>query len=273
MLTLHQFALYLHIAVGSCALLLFWVPVFTRKGALDHKRFGRYFAWAMYTVSCSGIVMSGLDLTFPLLVHGADLELSPEVEADVIRQVRQGALFLFSLSILVLTSTRHGWLTIRHKQDRAPLRRPAHLALNGLLVVIGIILLVTGINSGTILFMIFGGLQVSTGLGNLRYIYRQQLRPREWWLQHLGSLIGSGIGAYTAFTVFGGRRFFEEIFSSNFDSLAVLLWIAPSMVGVTAISVLSRRYKRQFGGSWLVKRASLRSALFTQRNVRSDTLR
>lgn len=262
MLSLHEFALYLHIAVGSCALLLFWVPVFTRKGALDHKRFGRYFAWAMYTVSFSGFVMSGLDLLFPLAMHAAGLELSPEAEADAIRQIREFGLFLFSLSVLVLASTRHGWLTILHKEDREPLRRPTHLALNALLVVIGVILLIAGINSGTILFMAFGGLQVASGIGNLRYIYRKTLRPKEWWLQHLGGLIGAGIGAYTAFTVFGGRRFFEEIFSSNFDSMAIFLWVGPSVIGVTAITLMSRHYKKKFGGEWIVKRASLRSALF-----------
>ncbi|MDA0689798.1 MAG: hypothetical protein O2948_14265 [Proteobacteria bacterium] len=262
MLSLHEFALYLHIAVGSCALLLFWVPMLTRKGALDHKRFGRYFAWAMYTVSFSGLLMSSLDFLFPLTIHAAGIELGPDEEAAAIRQVREAALFLFSLSVLVLASTRHGWLTILHKDDRAPLRRPAHLVLNGLLVVIGASLLITGINGGTILFMVFGGLQVASGVGNLRYIYRETLRPKEWWLQHLGGLIGAGIGAYTAFTVFGGRRFFEEIFSSNFDSMAIFLWVGPSVIGVTAITLLSRHYKKKFGGEWVVKRASVRSALF-----------
>ncbi len=262
MLSLHEFALYLHIVVGSCALLLFWVPVFTRKGALDHKRFGRYFAWAMYTVSFSGLLMSSLDFLFPLTIHAAGLELSPEAEASAVSQVREAALFLFSLSVLVLVSTRHGWLTILHKDDRSPLRHPVHLALNGLLVVIGVVLLIAGINSSTILFMAFGGLQVATGTGNLRYIFRKELRPKEWWMQHIGGLIGSGIGAYTAFTVFGGRRLFEEIFASTFDSMAVFLWIGPSVIGVTAISLLSRHYKKKFGGEWVVKRASLRSALF-----------
>jgi uncharacterized membrane protein len=66
MLSIHQFALYLHIAIGSCALILFWIPVVTRKGNLDHKRFGRYFAYAMYTVSFSGIPMASTDLAFPI---------------------------------------------------------------------------------------------------------------------------------------------------------------------------------------------------------------
>ncbi len=262
MLPIHQIALYLHIAVGSCALILFWVPVFTRKGNLNHKRFGRYFAWCMYTVSGSGIIMSSLDLLFPLSMHAAGLDLTPEAELDAIRQIREFGLFLFSLSVLVLTSTRHGWLTILHRDNREALRHPAHVALNVALVLVGVVLLTTGINSGTILFMIFGGLQIGSGIGHLRYTFREEIRPKEWWLQHLGGLIGSGIGAYTAFAVFGGRRFFQEIFASNFDDMAIFLWIAPGVVGSIAITLLSRHYKQKFGGEWLTQRASLRSALF-----------
>lgn len=263
MLSLHQFALYLHIAVGSCALLLFWVPVFTRKGNIDHKRFGRYFACCMYTVSFSGIVMSSLDLIFPLAMHADGIDLSAEEAESVTQQVREFGLFLFSLSILVLASTRHGWLTILHRGDRTSLRHPLHVALNGGLCVVGAVLLLIGYNTGNVLFMIFGVLQIGTGTGNLRYSYRKELRPKEWWIQHLNGLIGSGIGAYTAFAVFGGRTLFEELFASNFENLSIFLWITPGIVGTIAITYLSRHYQKKFGGAWITKRAKLRSQLFT----------
>ncbi len=262
MLLFHETALYIHIAVGACALLLFWVPIFTRKGNLDHKRFGRFFAMGMYTVSISGIVMSSLDLMFPVAMHAPGLELTPERAAEVGLQVREFGLFLFSLSILVLTSTRHGWLAILHRDDRTPLRHPIHLGLNALLVTVGIVLLIVGINTSTILFMIFGPLQIVAGLTNLRYIFRNEIRPKEWWIQHLSGLIGSGIGAYTAFAVFGGRTMFEQIFASNFESYSVFLWITPGIVGTIAINVWSRKYIKQFGGSWITKRAEVRSELF-----------
>jgi len=258
---IHESALYLHIAVGACALLLFWVPVFTRKGNMDHKRFGRIFGYAMYTVAGSGIVMSSLDLMFPLAMHAQGLELTPEERGAAIGQVREFALFLFSLSILVFTSTRHGWLVIQHKENRAALRRPSLVGLNGLLIGVGLLLLVTGVQNGTILFMIFGGLQLSAGVGNLRYIFRAEIKPRQWWTEHLSGLIGSGIGAYTAFTVFGGRRLFEELFASNFDNFAVFLWIGPSVIGITATALLSRHYRNQFSGEWALRRARIRSGL------------
>ena len=261
MFIIHQSALYIHIALGACALLLFWVPVFTRKGNFNHKRFGRFFAWAMYTVSFSGITMSSLDLLFPIAMHAPGLDLSQQQSVEITREVRQFGLFLLSLSFLVLTSTRHGWLTILHRDDRQALRHPLHVGLNLMLSCIGLLLLVTGVRSGTILFSIFGGFQVVTGISNLRYVFRAEVRPREWWVQHLSGLIGSGIGAYTAFTVFGGRRFFEQIFSSNFESLAIFLWIGPGVIGGIAIALLSSHYRKKFTGDWAIKRARLRSQL------------
>lgn len=258
---IHQFALYSHIAIGACALLLFWVPVFTRKGNLDHKRFGRFFAYGMYLVAFSGLFMSSLDLLFPLSMHAVGVELVGERRLDVIRQIREFALFLFSLSILVLANTRHGWLTVLHKENRQALRHPVNVGLNLALVGVGLLLLVVGINTGTILFLIFGILQSVSGLRQLHYIFRTEVAPKEWWMQHLGGLIGSGIGAYTAFAVFGGRRLFEEIFASNFESMSVLLWIAPGVIGGIAIAVLSFHYRKKFNGDWAVKRARLRSQL------------
>jgi len=263
MLYLHQTALYLHIAVGSCALILFWVPMFTRKGNFNHKRFGRFFAYGMYTVAFSGLCMSSMDLLFPLEMHATGVEFSPEQAASAIRQIREFGLFLFSLSVLVFVSTRHGWLAILHRDGRSILRRPLHVGINALLIGVGLLLLVIGINTGTLLFIVFGILQMVSGSNNLRYIFRAELRPKEWWIEHLNSLIGSGIGAYTAFTVFGGRTLFENLFASNFESLSIFLWITPGIVGTIAISYLSRHYRNKFGGEWITRRATVRSELFS----------
>ena len=163
----------------------------------------------------------------------------------------------------MLTSTRHGWLAILNKEDRSILRRPTHVALCCSLVAVGLALLITGLNVGSILFVIFAMLQMTTGFNNLRYIFRGAIRPKEWWIQHLHGLIGSGIGAYTAFAVLGGRSLFEGIFGDSFNDMAIILWVAPGVIGGIAIAISSRHYQKKFGGEWLVKRASLRSVLFS----------
>lgn len=258
----HQIAFYLHIAVGSCALIIFWVPIFTRKGNLDHKRFGRYFSRAMYIVSISGLTMSSLDLAFPLATHAAELNLSAEEALSASNQVREFAVFLFSLSILVLTNTRQGWLSIQGKADRSALRTPVHTALCSSLAAVGLTLFSVGLSTGSTLFLIFGVLQVASGIGSLRYNFKSELKTNEWWIEHLRGLIGSGIGAYTAFFVFGGRRLFEGVFGSIYNNFSILLWIAPGVIGAIAIAMLSTRYKTKFGGDWAVKHAELRTSIF-----------
>lgn len=261
MSVLHQAALTLHIIVGSFALLLFWIPMLGRKGSVNHRRFGRYFVWGMYAVSGSGLLMSSLDLLFPLSMHASGVELSPAEAISVRSEVREFALFLFSLSLLVLTSTRQGLLTIRHKSERAPLRAPVHTLLCTSLAGVGSLLLLRGLQEGAILFMLFGSLQLLSGLQNLHYNFKPVLREREWWLAHLNSIIGSGIGVYTGFFVFGGSRLFSGLFGDIFSDYGILLWIAPGLIGSIAIAVLSRRYKRRIGGDWLVNRARRRAAL------------
>ena len=262
MFIVHQSSFYLHIAVGSCALLLFWVPVFTKKGNLDHKRFGRYFAWAMYAVAISGFIMSSLDLIMPLTTHAPGPMMSEERTVSFAAEVRNLAVFLFSLSILVLSSTRQGWLSILHRDDRTPLRTPIHNALLFSLVAVVAGLGVYGLSGGSALFVIFGVLQIVIGIGSLRYNYKEELAPKEWWIEHLRGLIGSGIGAYTAFFVFGGRRIFEALFQDVAADISIVLWVAPGVVGFIFIAYLSRHYRNKFGGDWAIKRAAARAELF-----------
>lgn len=259
---IHQVALYSHIAIGACALFIFWIPALARKGSKDHKRFGKIFAYCMYAVSISGLCMSSLDLLFPVQMHAPDRLLTESEAADIRAQVRDIAIFLFSLSVLVLSNTRQGWLTIMAKEDRSILRAPSHLLLCVALVVVGVILFTVGIIQGKVLYIIFALIQIASGSGQLRYNFKAELTPKEWWIEHLGAFIGSGIGAYTAFFVFGGQQLFAGILGNAFADIAIFFWITPSVIGVIAITYLSRHYRRKFDGSWALKHAANRKALF-----------
>ena len=102
-------------------------------------------------------------------------------------------MFLLSLSVLVLSSTRQGWLSIIHKDDRAPLRTPIHNILLLGLVAVGVTLGVYGLNSGSILFMILGVLQIAIGVSSLRYNCKEgastqrvvdRAPARPYWIRH-----------------------------------------------------------------------------------------
>src|SRR5690606_17562125 len=114
-----------------------------------------------------------------------------------------------TLSILVIATTRQGSLSMQGKEDRTALRTPWHVALCGLLTLMGIVLLVVGVQRAQPLFLIFGALEVFVGTTQVHYAFKQVLGPREWWVEHLGGFLASGIAAYTAFFVFGGNRVFN----------------------------------------------------------------
>ena len=247
--TLHELVTRLHIVVGSCGLILFWIPVFSRKGNLNHKRFGRYFANVMYAVGCSGIVITSLDLLYPVAMHAPGLQLSAQQAAELSREVRDFGLFLFSLSLLVLLTTRQGWLSINGRDDRSALRRPAHLALCAAMIFAGMGLAANGFATSSVLFIGFGAFQVFTAVGALRYALKPNLRPKEWWTEHLGGLIGSGIAAYTAFFVFGGLNFMSSVFGDTVQGYSIILWVAPGVFGGIMIAQQTVKYRRQFEAS------------------------
>ncbi|MDO8907749.1 MAG: hypothetical protein Q7W55_04520 [Pseudohongiella sp.] len=235
MFLIHQSALYLHITGGLAALLLFWIPVFARKGSPIHKRVGRYFALLMYMVGISGIILSSLDLLMPVQLH-------PD---DAVASVRDRAIFLFSLSLLVLTTTRHGWLTITHKDNRQPLKHPLQLLLTGALLATGAGLLLLGLSNSNTIYIVFGGLEIVLSIGLLRYTFKRITKPREWWTEHLGGLIASGIGAYTAFVVVGAGTLMGPLYS-QWPWLPVLVWVGPGVIGGIAIGVTTRHYRLKF---------------------------
>lgn len=248
MIWFHQSALYLHIVAGVIALIIFWVPAVSKKGTLKHKRFGRIFAIIMYTVGWSGVLMATFDLWRPLAMHPVTATTTPQAMATISAGIRSTATFLLSLSILVLATTRHGWLVIQHREERSILRRPMHVALCLALLVAGLTLLALGVRRSDILMLIFGALETWIAAGFLRYSFKAELaHPREWWVEHLGALIASGIGAYTAFFVVGAASLLGPLLESgNFAGLAVVFWVAPGVIGGIAIAMLSRKYRRRF---------------------------
>ncbi|MEX0739336.1 MAG: hypothetical protein WD071_08340 [Pseudohongiella sp.] len=248
MIWLHQSALYLHIAVGIVALIIFWVPALSKKGSVNHKRVGRIFALIMYTVGWSGVLMASLDLWRPLTMHPAADVTTPESQVAISAGIRSTATFLLSLSILVLTATRHGWLVIRGKEDRRILRKPSQVALCLALLAAGLTLLVVGARGGNTLLLIFGALETWLAIGYLRYSFKADLaHPKEWWIEHLGALIVGGISAYTAFFVVGAASLLEPLLQSgSFAGLGIVFWVAPGVIGGFAIARLSRKYRLRF---------------------------
>ncbi|MDC0603134.1 hypothetical protein OAP14_08920 [Aliiglaciecola sp.] len=237
MLTIHSILFACHIILGSLALLLFWVPIVAGKGGLNHIKFGRYYAHTMYAVALSGALMAVLVLYDPLAIKGHLIGENTDQRAFV-NTIRIFWGFLLYLSLLTYVSVKQGVAVLKHKNSTAPLRTISHLGPIILLALGGVIILTLGTTHGRVLHIVFGILGIMIGTGMLRYCFAQQLKPKQWLIEHLGGMIGSGIGAYTAFIAFGGRKLFADL-----GSMQIIFWVAPGVIGSIAIYLLSKKYQ------------------------------
>ena len=241
MTSLHSLLVNTHILFGAASLVLFWIPVIAKKGSPTHVRAGRYYSIAMYVVSVSAFVASVLVLADPIGIRRPGLEIDGDEAAELAEGFRAGSLFLLMLSVLVFSSIRHGLAALRERHEPGILRTPWHRGMIVTLGVLGLGVGAIGISRGLVLLMIFGGISIAASIGMFRESLPERLTASERTIAHLGGLIGSGIGTYTAFFAFGGARFLADLLPGQWQALS---WVIAPVIGTIAISRLTRRYRR-----------------------------
>lgn len=193
----------------------------------------------MYTVAATGVAMATTGLIDPLAVIKQP-ETAPAALAEQIADRKNAWIFLIYISLLTLVTVRHGVLVLRYKALRQQLKSPLHMLLMLSLTLLGPVMALWGYQEQLILAIIFGLLGTAVGAGFLRYSVKATLTKLEWWIEHLGAMIGSGIACYTAFFAFGGGRLFID-----HGNLRLLSWILPGVIGFVVIRYLSRQYQRR----------------------------
>ncbi|MDC8831952.1 hypothetical protein [Alteromonas gilva] len=230
---LYQTLLLSHIIAGAISLALFWVPITTRKGGLNHRRFGAHYRRIMLVTIASGAIMATVWFYSPASVN-PQLAGHPEAIANL----QRFALFLLHLAVQMYASVMMGQWALEAKQSRQSLRRVSRIAPSALLGVTSILIGVIGIMHQHVLMLVFAPLGLSISIGQLRFIFARQVAAKAWLIEHLAGYIGSGIGAYTAFIAFGGRTLFSDIGAWQYT-----FWVLPGLIGGIAISRLSRQYR------------------------------
>ena len=239
MTTFHSLLVNTHILFGTAALILFWLPVLARKGSALHVRAGRYYSTAMYVVSATALLASVIVLADPIGIRRPGLEIDGDEAVELAESLRAGALFLLMLSVLVFASVRHGLMALKDRTAPGILRTRIHRGLILALGVIGVGVGYVGISRGLILLMIFSGISIVASFRMYRETLPEHLSASERTVAHLGGLIGSGIGAYTAFFAFGGARFMANLLPGQWQALA---WVIAPIIGSIAINRMNRRY-------------------------------
>lgn len=221
-----------HVIFGFIGLAAFWIPVFAKKGAVNHVRFGKVFVWSAYVV-----------------LAGAAVALFDRMMATGFGQPPgnyAGIVFLAYLTLVTLTIVRHGMSVLRSKRDPAGMRTPLNvgLAATSIAASIGIVTYSLVVRPDSmILLLALSPIGFGTGAGILRYLRNPPPSKREWMYEHLGAMLGGGIAFHTAFFAFGSNQLLDLGLTGW---VAVVPWILPAAVGTPAIAIWTRHYRQKF---------------------------
>lgn len=236
--TLLAIFVLVHIAAGFVGLGAFWVPIFSRKGGGNHRLYGRVFKYCAYVVLWAALVSVSIRIT-DARVNGVSIRENPDDFGFIF--------FLGYLAIVTLIGMRHGFKVLDQKQDLTRLNTGLNVASGWLAIaasvfVIGFALLLQPANM--IILLALSPLGFNNGISILRVVAGKRTGSKVWFYEHMGALMGSGIAFHTAFAVFGSVQLFD-LGLEGF--IAVIPWVAPAMIGIPAISIWTRHYKRKFG--------------------------
>lgn len=240
---IHTTLLYVHIALGAVALLLYWLPVIARKGSKLHINVGKVFYYLMLVVSSSGIVMSLMGLYDPVGIYTAGKQMTAaQIERMLVWRVPFSQ-FLLLLSLLTWVTVRHAIGVLQAKHDRRMLRHWVYQGPVFALFPTALFVAYQGITVGMPLLIIFAVVSLVTASSISFYVYKKEIKPRAWIIEHFSAMAGSGIAVYTAFFAAGGRRLLAEIIPGQWQLVS---WLAAPVIGVSAMILLTGYYKRKY---------------------------
>lgn len=216
-----QAMLDIHIVAGAVALLVFWVPLVTKKGARLHRRTGWVYVTAAATVAITGILCCG------------------RLMVDTRPGHWRAAVFLAYVGVFAGESAQLGVRALRSKLPSPASATALDLASPLFLVAGGVGIGALGVAYSRILFVLFGALGVAQGAAHLRFWRTRASRPRERILAHMTAMGTSCITTITAFVVVNAPRLGMRTFDPR-------LWAAPIVVLAVALSIWRRHYAQRF---------------------------
>jgi len=217
--------LYLHIIGGSAALLSMFIPMVTPKGGTTHRRAGWVFVSGMTLVSITALALSA-----------ARYFLDPRPQAKAF------ALFLFFVAVLTGNAVSVGVRVLRTKKRSGPHTHPWDVGLASILTLASMAMAVYGVITSQPLFAAFSVLGFVTGIQGLYYWLRRPTDRMHWWLRHMSAMLGACIAATTAFLVVNAP-------AAGFSRTSIIVWLAPTVVGMPATAIWTGYYKRRLASS------------------------
>lgn len=243
MLAVHTTLLYIHITLGSIALLLYWLPVMAQKGSKLHTNAGKAFYYIMLVLATSGILMCSIGLYDPVTIYTTGKNMTAaQIEKMLVWRVPVSQ-FLLLLSLLTWVTVRHAVGVLRVKHNIAALRHWTYQGPNLLLLLLALYVGWQGLTVGMTLLIIFAGVSLFTAISICFYIYKQNIQPRQWIIEHFTTMIAAGIAVYTAFFAAGGRRILAQWLPEHWQLVS---WLAAPVIGIAAMLALKGYYQRKY---------------------------
>lgn len=229
---------FIHVTAGFVGLAAFWVPIFTKKGAKNHKLFGKIFKYCAYVV-LGAAILSVSYRTGDALLSGVSVADNADDFGFIF--------FLGYLAVVTLIGMRHGFGVLSQKQDLSQLNTPINVffgwaAIGASAFIVAFALYYSPSNN--ILLFALSPLGIANGYGILKVTSGKRMEKKAWFYEHMGALMGTGIAFHTAFAVFGSVQLFN-IGLEGF--VAVIPWVLPALVGIPAVTIWTRYYQRKFG--------------------------
>ena len=214
--------LYAHVAGGAVALIAFWIPALTKKGAPLHRKAGRVYVRGM-----SIVLATSLPLSIASFVRGNWVV----------------GTFLLYLFVITGTALYSGLRALQSKSGPQAYITPMYKATAWATLLGGIAVLVVGVTTKMWLLAGFSLIGLTAGPSAIALIRNPPNDPKFWWYEHLGGMIGTGIAAHVAFLNFGAQRL---IAGFDVGSWGMLAWVAPVAIGLIASNRIEAHYRAKF---------------------------
>ncbi len=220
-----------HVAAGVVGLTAFWGPIVTRKGAANHRKWGKAACYGFLGAGALAIAMALLSL------YGLE-DRHPEISDRALFDGLFGWMMLY-LGVLTIGFVDYGLAVIRHARDRRALRGVRYQAVIAAVVISGAWCGYYGIRVEHPLMVLVASIGIVAMAIQQLYIWRRVDPPRTTYVgEHFRALIGMGISAYTAFMSVGLIRMVpEHVFNPA-------IWAGPSVVGLSLILYFTLKAKR-----------------------------
>lgn len=220
-----------HVITGTVGLAAFWGPIATRKGAANHRNWGK--------AACYGFLGAGtLAICMALLSLYGPEERIPSITDRALFDGLFGWMMLY-LGTLTIGFVDYGLAVVRHARDRRALRSLRYQGVIAAVVISGAWCGWYGVQIGHPLMVLVAFIGIVAMAIQQRYIWRADEPPRPTYVgEHFRALIGMGISAYTAFMSVGLIRLVpEHVFNPA-------IWAGPSVIGVGLIIYFTIKGKR-----------------------------